>query len=173
MELAEYQVAAATTAQPRAYDLAYLVPMIVGETGELFGQRAKSVWHGWSEEELTAELVSEFGDICWGTAMLLDMHSISTISGNVLLPGRSLWGAELDPWHTLLQKATGLHLMYISEETESARFLGSAAQQLWLTLQTTCQRITGKDFDTVLQANLAKLAGRVARGTLVGSGDHR
>lgn len=169
--LANYQARAAATAQPAAYDYAYLVPMIVGETGELFGQRAKAVWHGWSAAELRDELVSEFGDICWGTAILLEMEGVRSISGNILLPGRSLWGSELDPWQTLLQKASNLHLMYVAGENR--RYLQGQAQQMWQTLEKTCGAITGATFEQVLDANIAKLASRAARGTLVGSGDHR
>jgi len=57
MNLHEYTVQAEATAQPAAHDRAYLIPMIVGEVGELFGQRAKAVWHGWAPERLQAELV--------------------------------------------------------------------------------------------------------------------
>lgn len=169
--LAEYQVQAASTAMPEAYDLAYLVPMIVGETGELFGQRAKSVWHGWDADRLQKELVSEFGDICWGTAILLHIQGIDQIDGNILLPGRSLWGMELDPWQTLLQKASNLNLFYVAGDSKS--FLAGGAQQMWRALEKTCGPITGVPLEDVLQANLRKLADRAARGTLVGSGDHR
>lgn len=169
--LANYQARAAATAQPAAYAYEYLVPMIVGEVGELFGQRAKAVWHGWDVDRLTTELVSEFGDVCWGTAILLEMEGVRSISGDVLLPGRSLWGAELDPWQTLLQKATNLHMLYVGGD--SRKHLQGQAQQMWMTLEKTCGRITGRTFDQVLDANIAKLASRAARGTLVGSGDHR
>ena len=169
--LSNYQARAASTAAESAYDRSYLIPGIVGEAGELFGQRAKAVWHGWDNQKLSQELVSEYGDICWMTAILLDMEGTKD-SHPVLLgqPG-SLRGGELDPWHTLLNRACSLHLFYAQRETQ--RYIPAEAMQLWLALERYCLRITGADFDTVLDANLAKLAGRVARGTLVGSGDHR
>jgi len=171
LTLTNYQARAAATAQPAAYDRAYLIPGIVGEVGELFGQRAKAVWHGWDNQKLSQELVSEYGDICWMTAILLDLEGSKGATDHLLGQPRTLWGEELDPWHILLQRATGLHLFYVQRETQ--RYLASEAMQLWLVLEAYCLRITGADFDTVLEANLAKLAGRVQRGTLVGSGDHR
>lgn len=171
MNLHDYQLAAARTAQPAAYDRAYLIPMIVGETGELFGQRAKSVWHGWHADRLAAELVSEYGDIAWGTAILLDLEGVRDLQGYDVRPGRTIWGDKLDPWHVLLQKASAIHLF--STQADTQRFVGSEAAQLWLALAQHCEEITGSTWDEVLGANLAKLAGRVERGTLVGSGDHR
>lgn len=171
MDLHEYQVLAARTAQPAAYDRAYLIPMIVGETGELFGQRAKSVWHGWPEDRLQAELVAEYGDIAWGTAILLDLEGVRDLSGYLPRPGRTIWGEQLDPWHVLLQKASAVHLF--STQADTNRFVSSEAAQLWLCLQTYCEQVTGSDWTTVLQANLDKLASRAARGVLQGAGDHR
>lgn len=166
MELKEYQARAAVTAQPAAYQHHYLVPMIVGEVGELFGQRAKAVWHGWDDNRLRQELVSEYGDIAWGTAILLRMEGVSVVDS--MYAPRPPYG---NPWQALVSSANDLHLFYSSAET--TRWVSSEAQRLWLALQKHCQAITGHSWDTVLQANLAKLAGRVQRGTLVGQGDHR
>lgn len=171
MKLADYQREAARTAQPAAYDRDYLVPMIVGELGELFGQRAKSVWHGWSPARLKAELTLEYGDIAWGTAILLDLEGWADVDGVVPQPSRSVWGTHLDPWHQLLNKATGLHLFYTSPD--NTRFLPQEARVLWVLLERHCEAITGSTWDEVLQANLAKLASRAARGVLQGAGDHR
>lgn len=180
MNVLDYTQEAASTAQSAAYDRAYLIPMIVGEVGELFGQRAKAVWHGWDKERLTDELVLEYGDICWGTAILMLLegtdHSKVDFTKVTALPHRggvnTLWaGNQPDPWQQLLARSTDLYLYYTQEETHS--YLRGAAQQLWLALQTHCQVITGHPFDDVLTANLAKLASRAARGTLVGRGDHR
>ena len=170
--LSNYQARAAATAQPSAFDRAYLIPGIVGEVGELFGQRAKAVWHGWDNQKLSAELISEYGDICWMTAILLDLEGIkSTRPENLLGQPRTIWNEQLDPWHILLQKACNVHLFHTQRQT--TRYIAGEAEQLWLILEAFCLSITGADFDTVLEANLAKLAGRVERGTLVGSGDHR
>lgn len=174
MDLQEYTHLAARTAQPAAYDRAYLVPMIVGETGELFGQRAKAVWHGWDAAKLELELVSEYGDIAWGTAILLKVEGIHY--DKVQFPplrqqGPTVWGRQQDPWQHLLTKAHDVYLFNTQEETSS--YVRGAAQQLWLALQHHSLAITGRDFDHVLQVNLDKLASRAARGTLVGAGDHR
>lgn len=173
--LSNYQARAATTADPKAYDHEYLIPGIVGEVGELFGQRAKALWHGWDTQRLQQELVSEYGDIAWMTAILLDMSDVRSIRVPLLGQPRmvqgTVHGEELDPRQLLLQQATSLHLFHIQPHTK--RYIPGEATQLWLLLERHSLALTGADFDTVLQANLAKLAGRVARGTLVGSGDHR
>lgn len=169
--LANYQARAKSTAQPEAYNHDYLIPMIVGETGELFGQRAKSVWHGWDAARLETELVSEYGDICWGTAILLDMEGVNGSTTRLLGQPHTIWGDELDPHHLLLQRSTSLHMFYIQQYTK--RYIPGEATQLWLTLEKHCEAITGVPFDEVLEYNLAKLAGRAARGVLRGAGDHR
>lgn len=174
MNLSEYQAAALTTAQPKAFSLDYLVPMIVGEVGELFGQKAKAHWHGWSADKLQAELVSEYGDVAWGTAILLHTKGVDNVDYDqlsVAINGKTRWGNPRDPWHMLVQRSMYLHAWYTEEETHS--YLRGEAQQLWVALHHHCESITGVPFGAVLQANLAKLAGRVQRGTLVGSGDHR
>lgn len=171
MELAEYQVAAARTAEPAAYDREYLIPMIVGETGELFGQRAKAVWHGWSPERLQAELALEYGDIAWGVAILLDLEGVRDVRGYDVRPTRTVWGGQLDPWHVLVQMASAVHLF--STQVDTSRFVSSEAARLWLALEQHCQAITGRSWEVVQQGNLAKLASRAARGVLQGAGDHR
>lgn len=174
MNLFEYQTAAAVTAQPEAYSLDYLVPMIVGEIGELFGQKAKSRWHGWTADKLQLELVSEYGDVAWGTAILLstrDVHHLEFERETIFNKGRTRWGNPRDPWQVLLQRSQYLHQWYSEEETHS--YLKGEAQSLWLDLQRNCVAITGVAFEHVLATNLKKLADRAARGVLQGSGDHR
>lgn len=174
MELKEYQAAAAATASIKAYDDAYLIPMIVGEIGELFGQKAKAHWHGWDADKLKLELMSEYGDVAWGTAILLSTRGVSQLTykrDDMFEFALTRWGNKLDAWHILLQRSQYLHQWYTEKETHS--YIRGEAQQLWLTLHQFCQAITGASFDEVLQMNLAKLASRAERGTLIGSGDHR
>lgn len=175
MHVTEYTAQALALLQPIAYDRAYLIPMIVGEVGELFGQRAKAVWHQWPTERLQAELVSEFGDVAWGTAILMQLEGTDLtkveFANHTSIPKRGMYGSTVDPWQQLQVRAGDLYLYYSEEASHT--WLRGAAQQMWLALQTYCQEVTGVPFEEVLQANLDKLAGRVQRGTLVGSGDHR
>lgn len=173
MNLHEYLPQAEATAQPAAYDRAYLIPMIVGETGELFGQRAKAVWHGWTPERLQAELVSEYGDIAWGTAILMKLEGTNPeqVTFRDMTHRAAPWSKTVDPWQQVLSKSHDVYLFSLEDATSS--FVRGAAQQLWLALAHYSYEITGASFDEVLQNNLTKLAGRVQRGTLVGSGDHR
>jgi len=170
--LANYQARAAATAQKAAYDHNYLIPMIVGETGELFGQRAKSVWHGWTPAKLQEELVSEFGDVCWGTAILLQMEGVSSPKERLFGQPRSIWPEEeMSPWHILLTRAQSLHLFHCLSRTKI--YIAGEAEQLWLALEKYCHEITGVPFQDVLDYNVKKLADRAERGVLQGSGDHR
>lgn len=161
--LGNYQSAAAVTAQEEAFDTDYLVPGIVGEVGELFGQKAKAKWHGWDADVLQAELVSEYGDVAWMTAILLGMYGVDTVEP---FSTRDNVGLE----HLILMRSTALHLYYTLGLEEH---LPEAAARLWAALEHGCQEITGASFQEVLDNNVDKLAGRVARGTLRGSGDHR
>lgn len=175
MKLEDYQPLAASTAQVRAYQRAYLVPMIVGEIGELFGKAAKAVWHGPGSEKaesLQQDLMLEYGDVAWGTAILLDMegvHHISTPTAGESF--RTIWGEPLVPFQQLLQRASNLHLMYSQPDTQ--QYINTCAQRLWVNLEQQCETITGHTWEATLQANLDKLASRAARGVLQGSGDHR
>ena len=180
MNVLEYTKAAQATAMPTAYDRSYLIPKIVGEVGELFGHRAKAVWHGWHPDRLAGELISEYGDIAWGTAILMQLEGtdlakvdFENATAVTRSHGSSMWVSTSvpDPWQQLQSRAGDLYLYYTQEETHT--WLRGASQQMWLALQTHCQAITGATFEDVLQHNLAKLAGRVQRGTLVGQGDHR
>lgn len=167
MELYDYQHAALRTAQPEAFSDEYLIPMIIGEIGELFGQRAKAHWHGWDADRLQKELVSEYGDICWGTAILLHTRDISGHNPQDF----PLIQGQADCWHKLLGHSHDLNLFYTGKETKN--FIVREACRLWKALEFCCEGITGVPFEQVLQANLDKLASRAARGTLVGQGDHR
>lgn len=168
MKLSEYQTAALVTAQPRAFDLQYLVPMIVGEIGELFGQKAKSHWHGWEYSKLQEELVSEYGDVAWGTAILLHVAKVDDIDLDKFRK------SENTEWQQLLSRAHYLHMFYSSTvPPQTLEWVSEEAQLLWLTLERHCSEVTGVPFETVLQANLKKLADRAARGVLQGQGDHR
>lgn len=168
--LREYQTQAKATAQVEAYDHAYLIPGIVGEVGELFGQKAKATWHGWDADTLQTELVAEYGDICWMTALLLDMFELHDETDpvrntTVLRP------YTREPWQTLLGKAYSLHMFHTDPECRP--YITGAARDLWVTLRAQCEAITGASFDDVLAYNGAKLAARAAKGVLRGSGDHR
>lgn len=157
-----YQRRALDTAQPRAFDHAYLIPGIVGEVGELFGHRAKAFWHGSHPDRLKEELANEYGDICWMTAVLLSTYQIHEVD-------LSHSFQDKDPWLGLLDGADNLYGLYTYDDT----YVSSAARNLWAYLETHCLEITGLGFGEVLQMNLDKLRSRAERGVLRGSGDHR
>lgn len=172
MLLSEYQAEALKTADPEAFDLEYLVPMIVGETGELFGQMAKAHWHKWDAGKLEDLLVKEAGDIAWGTAILLHVQGVSDAKvpnhkGHVHYPD----GAHLG--QALINRAADIHLF--ATETHMQRYIADEAKLMWRTLERFCESpdYLGVPFDTVLQVNLDKLRSRAERGVLKGAGDLR
>lgn len=170
MDLRTYQHMAMTTAQPRAYHHEYLVPGIVGEVGELFGQNAKAYWHGWPQHQLQVQLVKEYGDIAWMTAILLHTERVEQLDVPAnFSPGWA--GDKPDPMALLLSGASQLHSAYLNRPHYD--WVQEAAQRLWFILATQCEAITRTPFDIVLEANLDKLASRAARGVLQGSGDNR
>lgn len=171
MDLAEYQLLAEATAQPRAYDFEYLVPMIAGEVGELLGQQAKAHWHGWPWEQLQKELVSEYGDVAWGTALLLQVHQVHDLPEWRPVRPSSMWGEAPKALTALTTRAA--NLVAFHEEPRLRHLVKSEASYLWQQLQYHCLEVTGSHFDLVLAANLAKLADRAKRGVLQGQGDHR
>lgn len=173
--LAQYQERAIATAEPRAFHLEYLVPGIVGEVGELFGQQAKAYWHEKPAEDLTWELINEFGDIAWMTALLLHTRGVSVLQPVYPALGADRWGKR-DPRMKLLSASNNIMYQWVLEKegiSDSDHWMDEAAERLWRTLLEVCVPLVGVEFQHVLQANLNKLADRAARGVLRGSGDHR
>lgn len=170
MDLKEYQPLAEATAMAEARAYQYLIPGILGEVGELFGQQAKAYWHHWAPEQLEEQLVKEYGDVAWMTAMLL--HGEGTFQVEVPASWQPGWGGmKPDPHALLLSAAAQVHSAWLN--IEEYYYMDEAAERLWAVLLTQCEAITGRTFDHVLQVNLDKLASRAARGVLVGSGDNR
>jgi hypothetical protein len=163
MNLSEYQPLAVSTAVPSALSRDYLVPMIVGEVGELFGKVAKARRDEWSTERLQADLVKEYGDIAWGTAVLLHTDGVSTAPDS--------WVADFPEFslQTLLSQAGVLFDIHL----KMPRYTRNEALYLWYLLEANCELVTMHSWHTVLQANVDKLASRAERGTIQGSGDNR
>lgn len=169
--LASYQSEALKTAAPVALTLPYLIPGIVGEVGELFGHRAKALWHETPVPELMTEQALEYGDICWMTAVLLSVYKISEVPRNFYHPHARWWGGPENPWLSLLRNASSLFQWFSEEQTTP--YIKDTACDLWVSLERESVHITGRHFDEVLAMNISKLRSREERGTLVGNGDHR
>lgn len=173
MNLREYQTAALATAEPRGRELDYLIPMIMGELGEALGHRAKAYWHGKADEDLAQEIILEYGDICWGAAVLLHELGITEVEAypgpDTALQTRT-WATKVPAWSSVLNRATGLFNLW---EDSQEHHLKDAAVSLWQALEFRAEACTGVSLSTALEANVAKLADRVQRGVLRGNGDHR
>lgn len=158
MTLDEYITAAASTAEPRAYDLEYLQPGIIGEVGELFSEFAKQHWH---ESDRSATIVDEYGDICWLTAILLKRNEFGDWEVDTMV---RRYGNEID---LDLEGALDLILnRAVSVCRSSLSQVYMRAAMLWDTLAQHCVTVTGQDLDTVLQRNIEKLAERSGKGEL-------
>lgn len=171
MELKEYQARALETALPTALNPNYLVPMIVGEVGELFGALAKSVRDGWDEERTRKTLTKEYGDIAWGVAILMHHEKLTLFPATC-----SDMGADSADYPDDRIEAMGMlnHIsLDIMERSGKKQPINLMLRILWTMLFDYCELVTGSTFDEVLETNLAKLADRKERGVIGGSGDER
>lgn len=176
MTLAEYQTHVLSTALPTAFSAGYLVPGIISEVGEVYGKFAKAHRDRWALTKpagyLAEELAKEYGDICWGTALLLHMQGLDTV------PARLAERAPQFMDECLASTSPDIALRII---LGNAIDLGSftslaeddAAAILWERLRLFAPLVTGKSFDYILGMNVVKLADRKARNVLEGSGDER
>lgn len=189
-QLQDYMAKAKATAQPEAYSYDYLLPGLLGEVGEVYGQIAKNHWHGWTAEKFETELVAEYGDICWMTAILLDMRNVDLelppVSDRPLLfdpfsgmqvvssKVRTMVGSVEDEYH-IAQLAKGYpDNGTIPAKVESQeQVTDSMLLQLWAALVRYAPVVTGHPIQKALDYNAEKLASRAARGVLRGAGDHR
>lgn len=168
MNFTEYQERALETALPTALTPDYLVPMIVGEIGELFGKIAKARRDSWDTARTSLELAKEYGDVCWGVAVLLWAYDAQPPEGTFGAGKRDM----PDDIHEALcmLNHTALELYARRTRPENALF---TARILWTLLYLFCELVTGHSFDEVLQMNLTKLTSRKERGVIEGSGDNR
>jgi hypothetical protein len=75
-----------------------------------------------------------------------------------------------DPLDALHRQAGKLYTAYRRRQPENIRL---AARTMWGLLESNAEVVTGSTFQQVMEANLAKLADRAARGVLKGAGDNR
>lgn len=159
MNLDTYTPAATATAEPRAYDLEYLLPGIIGEVGELFSEFAKQHWH---ETDRSATIVDEYGDIAWLTAVLLSNYSIGEAELEYVTKRYGSQSSVLDhegALELILARASSVYRSIPSQ-------LPMRAAMLWSSLSDQSETLTGTSFSDVLQGNIAKLAERSANGEL-------
>ena len=190
-QLMDYIEAAKATAQPEAYDYNYLIPGLLGEVGEVYGQIAKNQWHGWSEEKFETELVAEYGDICWMTAILMDHRfEMDTYDLEVedapteFAPfiGMQVIGERVNKLVEALnwESDAGQKVQDFPHSNQALTLLESLDNytdemlvKLWAYLVVYAPVVTGSEIQKSLDYNAEKLASRKARGVLRGAGDHR
>ena len=153
MELKEYTEKALLTAEPRAFDLKYLLPGIAGEVGEIFAEFAKEHWHG---TDRSAGKVDELGDVAWLTAVLI--HSLQA---DTSMDRRR--PAPLNSSHEALEAL----LWHASTLLGSPRdVLPIRALRMWDLLEVAAPAITGKPLQESLETNIEKLAERAENNSL-------
>lgn len=190
-QLINYIETAKATAQPEAYSYDYLIPGLLGEVGEVYGQIAKNHWHGWTAEKFETELVAEYGDICWMTAILMD-HRFEMDTYDLESEGAPTEFAPFIGMQVIGERVNKL-VEALNWEAEAAQLvqevpdsqhaldsLESLGQytdemilKLWAHLVIYAPVVTGHPLQKSLDYNAEKLASRAARGVLRGAGDHR
>ena len=155
MNLDDYTPQATATAEPRAYDLEYLLPGITGEVGEFFAEFAKQHWH---ETDRSATIVDEYGDIAWLTAVLLDRLGLDAATVDQITDVRP-YTDHAAALELLLARASSV---YRSEESH----LPVRAANLWVTLAQHSEVLAGASWNDVLSRNIQKLAERASKDEL-------
>lgn len=171
MNLLEYQLAAASTAEAPAYDTRYHVPGIVSEFGELQGHHAKAFWHDRDPSDTARHIVLEYGDLLWLTAIALQACGVTKESQFPVHIRQPRTYPNQAPEAAIAHAIHRIYMTWLDEDPSDV--LATYWAHLWVTLLTYAQDITGQPADTVMQANLDKLADRAARGQLRGDGDDR
>ena len=190
-QLMDYIEAAKATAQPEAYDYSYLIPGLLGEVGEVYGHIAKNQWHGWSEEKFETELVAEYGDICWMTAILMDHRfemdtydlesedaptEFAPFIGMQVIGERVTKLVEALDWEAEAEEVVQ-DSPYNNDALVRLESLANHTDEmlvkLWAYLVVYAPVVTGHPIQKSLDYNAEKLASRKARGVLRGAGDHR
>lgn len=155
MDLDTYTPQALSTAEPRAHDLQYLLPGIIGETGEFFAEFAKQHWHGTDRADT---IVDEYGDIAWLTAVLLNRYDIGQAEVRAMTR-TTVYTTRESALDLLLSRAAAV---YRSAEAQRPQ----RAAGLWQVLEDSAEVLTGKPLSAALEVNLAKLAQRHGAGEL-------
>lgn len=156
MDFNEYQKQALTTALPTALNLDYLLPGLVAEVGEVCGVFAKASRDQWNVREFDAALVKELGDVAWFVAVIADR--VGAYPPNNGKPRQSADG----PMALLVYEAAQV---LTHDPVDMVR-------PVWEAI-LGCAEFFSLPMDSILQANLDKLASRKTRGALSGSGDDR
>lgn len=171
MNLTDYQIQAAATAEAPAYDDRYLIPGIVAEFGELQGHRAKAFWQDRDPQATSRAIILEYGDLLWLTAIALQAAGVTSedqfpdhVKKPRLFPNQAPEAAVANAIHRIF--ATWL-------DEDPANLMPSYWGHLWVMLNHYAEDITGVDAETVMRENIAKLAARANAGTLHGDGDYR
>lgn len=144
MTLDEYQELAYRTCTQACYTDEYLDLGYLAEVGELAGKLAKRVR---GDEIRDFSIMLEIGDIGWFISTKARLHG-EQITLVPLVP------CFHDTVYDLLHPANNAFNLKMS------------------ILKNVCEKL-GFDFDMCLQINIDKLASRLERGTIIGSGDNR
>ena len=178
MNLVEYTKLAQRTAMSRAYDYRYLVPGLLSEVGEAYGVEAKAHRYRLSDEDYYRRMVGEWGDIAWVVSLLIyrvegSLRGRGVVLGTPFLPETP---TDRRPLPLILGAASSIAALIEADDVVSDEDLVSVrlcAYRIWYLLELHAERVTGRTFTEVLEANLEKLGSRKRRNVLGGSGDFR
>ena len=180
MNLSEYRKIARLTALPAALDVTgYLAPMIAGEVGEIYGTLAKANRDGWDTDTRYKAVAKEIGDVLWGVAVLIDF-----VEPELSEDARhDAWAnvariEELTPEAALkiaYDRAGDIISAAMIRNPVGDYFIYSSAVKLWDHIEHNAGLFVDGHytFDEVLHMNADKLADRMARNVISGSGNDR
>lgn len=188
----EYQETAWTFAKDSSKSLCYLLPGLIGESGECC-DKLKRLVRGDKElksVEFVEDFAAELGDVIWypfGIASLLDIKLAET-PGSIIPSGiLALEPSDMFATGVLLTKhactfadtfliADNIKPIedvntYAFKQTNMFR-IGNSAKNIFSTVASLAA-IVGLNIEEIATLNIAKLSARKNNGTIAGSGDNR
>ncbi len=175
MNPTEYQIAAHRFATyPHSDAMEYLALGLAEEVGEVCG-KLKRLKRG--EQVLDSAIILELGDVCWYVSeicrhMGFDWGRIVAIEDAKTGGCRPLpiWVLYMDEAAATISAA--MVTASVSEKPVYIGAMSSGIQETTGAIIGFCDAM-GVTIDQVLDANIEKLQGRMAAGTICGSGDSR
>ncbi len=167
MNWTDYQALALTFVSVKGDLRQYVAFGLLAEVGEIAGVYAKQI-RG-DQADMRERLLSELGDVAWFIAV--GTHCLGVPFEKF---DRNHKSHKHDTWHYLTtMHRNALVLTHVLRGT--GRLEPAPYEQLTDLVGAWARLILSEGFTVadVLQANLDKLAGRKARGTIGGTGDYR
>ena len=180
----EYQAYTCDTATPESQTAEYLYDGLISEAGEVIGKYAKRVRADYTEAQFRQEVKAELGDVCWFVAQIalqkkLRLSAIAykeNISDFLVAPLLTNNINYMHPRYELLRHSLMLAEIEFSDVAPTPEdFKFSISHGLKLVMANVL-RIAEENqltLQSIMSANIGKLAERKKNGKIKGDGDKR